>query len=295
MSGMYPPSNIYGENGYLVDSKGNHQVEIPATNPGPSFKISDNVLPDENRFPPHTKKVIQPKQLTLVEVLNSGFVRLVDSMGNDLSIVRNARVSYAAEWRTGEDEGKDQRLIRRLWNDKHTSPFEAVEFVFEVQCPIFVTRQWHRHRRWQYWSLNEVSARYSILPEMFYVPKLEQIGYQSPENKQGRTDRQHEMADIVQRDMETFCEAAFALYNTFNRIDVTRELARGVLPIFTYTHFFAKIDLLNLIDFLTLRQDPHAQWEIRQYANAIEQLVKEVIPVTWDIIWGEHNVRNPQP
>lgn len=224
-----------------------------------------------------------------IPVLDHGFVRLVDSMGSDLSIVRNARVSYAAEWRTGEDAGKDQRLIKRLWNDKHTSPFESVEFVFEVQCPIFVTRQWHRHRRWQYWSLNEVSARYSVLPELFYIPNQEQIGYQSPENKQGRTDNKHDLADIIQRDMETFCQAAFALYKTFNKFDVTRELARGVLPFFTYTHFFCKIDLLNLIDFLVLRKDPHAQWEIRQYANVIESLVKQVVPVTWEVIWGDSN------
>lgn len=110
--------------------------------------------------------------MTKIDVLNHGFVRLVDHMGSDLSIVRNARVSYDAEWRAGEDEGKDAKLIDYLVRNHHTSPLESVNFTFEVKAPIFVFRQWHRHRTW---SFNEVSARYSELPEEFYVPDEVQI------------------------------------------------------------------------------------------------------------------------
>jgi thymidylate synthase (FAD) len=115
-------------------------------------------------------------------VLDHGFVRRVDSMGSDISIVRAARVSYDAAWRAGENEGSDARLIRYLWRNKHTSPFEAVEFQFEVKAPIFVFRQWHRHRTW---SFNELSGRYKELPEEFYLPSPENVGTQSKDNKQG--------------------------------------------------------------------------------------------------------------
>src|ERR1700686_1662122 len=126
-----------------------------------------------------------------IKVLDHGHVRLVESMGSDLSIVRNARVSYDAEWRTGEDDGKDARLIDYLVKHGHTSPFEAVQFTFDVKAPIFVFRQWHRHRTW---SFNEISARYAELPEEFYVPAVEQITMQHTSNKQMRTESQHPVA-----------------------------------------------------------------------------------------------------
>jgi thymidylate synthase (FAD) len=121
--------------------------------------------------------------MSLVNVLDHGFVRLVDSMGDDVSIVRAARVSYDAAWRAGEDQGSDTRLINYLWKNHHTSPFEAVTFTFEVKAPIFVFRQWHRHRTW---SFNELSARYRELPEEFYVPDPALIGEQAKDNKQAR-------------------------------------------------------------------------------------------------------------
>src|SRR5678815_1755750 len=121
--------------------------------------------------------------LSNIKCLDRGWVRLVDHMGSDLSIVRAARVSYDAAWRTGEDEKSDEKLLRYLWNHAHTSPFEAVTFTFEVKAPIFVFRQWHRHRTQSY---NEMSARYTELPEEFYVPRLEDIGEQSKFNKQAR-------------------------------------------------------------------------------------------------------------
>ena len=113
------------------------------------------------------------------KVLNHGHVRLVESMGSDLSIVRNARVSYDAEWRAGDDDGKDAKLLNYLLKNHHTSPFESCVFTFDVRAPIFIFRQWHRHRTW---SFNEISARYSELPEEFYVPELDQITTQSATN-----------------------------------------------------------------------------------------------------------------
>jgi thymidylate synthase (FAD) len=117
-------------------------------------------------------RVLEPSRR---DVLDHGFVRLVDSMGSDLSIARAARVSYDAAWRAGEDQGSDARLINYLWRNHHTSPFEAVTFTFEVKAPIFVFRQWHRHRTW---SFNELSARYRELPEEFYLPDIDKIGAQ---------------------------------------------------------------------------------------------------------------------
>lgn len=214
--------------------------------------------------------------MTLVQVLDHGHVRLVEYMGSDLSIVRNARVSYNAEWRTGEDEGKDAKLIQYLWRNRHTSPFEAVQFTFDIKCPIFVARQWHRHRTWAY---NEVSARYAELPEEFYVPALEQITTQSKDNKQMRTTEQHGAAAEIAGILALQCEQSFKCYRSLLKVGCPRELARGVLPLNTYTHFFATVDLRNLFHFLELRLHEHAQYEIRVYAQALLELVRHVVPV----------------
>ena len=215
-----------------------------------------------------------------IDVLDHGFVRLVESMGSDLSVVRAARVSYDAAWRAGADEGSDERLIRYLWRNGHTSPFEAVEFQFEVKAPIFVFRQWHRHRTWAY---NELSARYRPLPEEFYVPHPENVGVQSASNKQGR-DLSDTAAIAKQRISEiasyrVMCEGAFYEYRRLLEFGWPRELARGVLPVSTYSHMFAKVDLKNLFHFLSLRLDPHAQHEIRVYGEAIRDLIRPVVPV----------------
>src|ERR1035437_1410229 len=135
--------------------------------------------------------------MSKIDVLNGGYVRLVDHMGSDLAIVRSARVSYDAEWREvveGEIDSKDEKLINYLMKNKHTSPFESVVFTFEVCAPIFVFRQWHRHRTWSY---NEVSARYTELDMGWYAPALEQITTQSTSNKQMRTTEQHPMAQSI--------------------------------------------------------------------------------------------------
>jgi thymidylate synthase (FAD) len=212
-----------------------------------------------------------------VDVLDHGFVRLVDSMGSDLSISRAARVSYDAAWRAGEDQGSDDRLIRYLWCNHHTTPFEAVTFTFEVKAPIFVLRQWHRHRTW---SFNELSARYRELPEEFYVPEPENIGTQSKNSKQGRDlGAIANDASLCSESIREACGAAFTTYRKLLAAGVPRELARSVLPVATYSHMFATVDLLNLLKFLTLRCDAHAQHEIRVYADAMRELARAIVPV----------------
>lgn len=210
-----------------------------------------------------------------IKVLDHGLVRLVDSMGNDLSVVRAARVSYGAEWRTGEDEGKDSKLLNYLVKNKHTSPFESCVFTFEVKAPIFVFRQWHRHRTW---SFNEISARYAVLPEEFYVPELEKITTQSSSNKQMRTDELNPNAFSVRETIAVTCEKAFEQYRKLIEYGCPRELARSVLPVATYSHMFATIDLHNLMHFLKLRLHSHAQYEIRVYAEAMLKLIEPIVP-----------------
>lgn len=212
-----------------------------------------------------------------IKVLNHGLVRLVDSMGSDLSVVRSARVSYDAEWRAGEDEGKDAKLIDYLVRNHHTSPMESVTFTFEVKAPIFVLRQWHRHRTWSY---NEVSARYSELPEEFYVPEVSQITTQSASNKQMRTEEIHPQAEAMQAAIHRAGVNAFSEYKRLLLSGVPRELARGVLPVNTYSHMFASVDLHNLAHFLRLRLHSHSQYEIRVYAQAILELIEPIVPVT---------------
>lgn len=217
-----------------------------------------------------------------IKLLDHGYVRLVDHMGNDLSIIRSARVSYNADWRTGEDEGKDEKLIRYLIKNRHTSPLESVQFTFEVKAPIFVFRQWHRHRTWNY---NEVSARYTELPEEFYVPAVEHIGEQSKDNKQVRNIK--EISDEDRKNIEPeiewykkHCEASFKLYKELIDLGWARELARMCLPFSTYSKMFAGVNLHNLFHFLSLRLHSHAQYEIRVYAEALLQLIEPVVPVT---------------
>src|SRR5687768_4147339 len=156
----------------------------------------------------------------MISVLDHGFVRLVDSMGGDLSVIRSARVSYDAEWRTGENEGKDAKLINYLMKNRHNSPFESVTFTFEVKAPIFVFRQWHRHRTW---SFNEVSARYSELPEEFYVPDPNQITTQSASNKQMRTHEINPCAKMASNSMEGCMRECFLLYGDLLHNGVPRE------------------------------------------------------------------------
>jgi thymidylate synthase (FAD) len=212
-----------------------------------------------------------------IDCLDHGFVRLVDSMGGDLSVVRAARVSYDAAWRAGEDEKSDKRLINYLWRNHHTTPFEAVTLTFEVHAPIFVFRQWHRHRTWSY---NELSARYRPLPTVFYVPELDKIGQQSTSSKQARVFGEGNIERQVEIDRyKAQCANSFALYLDLLEAGWPKELARMCLPVSTYSHMFATVDLLNLLKFLTLRCHEHAQYEIRVYAEAMLELARDVAPI----------------
>ncbi|NQW81311.1 MAG: FAD-dependent thymidylate synthase [Polaromonas sp.] len=213
----------------------------------------------------------------MIKVLNHGHVRLVEHMGSDLSIVRSARVSYDAAWRAGEDEGKDAKLINYLVKNGHTSPLEAVQFTFDIKAPIFVLRQWHRHRTW---SFNEVSARYTALPEEFYIPEVSQITTQSLSNKQMRTDVEHPDAVMLQEQIAGHCHDSFRLYHAMLERGMPRELARGILPLNTFSHMFATVDLHNLAKFCKLRSHEHAQYEIRVYAQAMLDLIEPLVPVT---------------
>lgn len=222
-----------------------------------------------------------------INVLDHGFVRHVDSMGGDISVVRSARVSYDAAPRAGNDKGSDARLLAYLMRNGHTTPFESVTFTFEVMAPIFVLRQWMRHRTQSY---NELSARYRPLPELFYVPEPHLIGAQSEDNKQMRTvltkeefeslpqEKQKE-AIAVSNTIRTQCELAFAAYRELMARKVPRELARGVLPVHTYSHMFTTMNLHNLSKFLVERLHPHAQYEIRVYAEAMLEMIREVVPL----------------
>lgn len=212
----------------------------------------------------------------MIKILNHGHVRLVEAMGSDLSIVRSARVSYNADWRTGDDEGKDAKLIYYLMKNRHTTPFESVSFTFEIKAPIFVFRQWHRHRTWSY---NEISARYSELPEEFYIPDPAYIGEQSTTNKQGRVIREIAGRGVEVDAYTRHCQQAFTLYHNLLSYGWPRELARSCLPVSTYSKMFATVNLHNLFHFLKLRLDPHAQYEIRVYASAMLQLIRPVVPI----------------
>lgn len=212
----------------------------------------------------------------MVPLLDHGYVRLVDYMGNDLSVVRSARVSFDADWKAGTEE-RDARLIRRLMHDRHTTPFEAVVFTFEIKAPIMVFRQWHRHRTQSY---NELSARYSELPEEFYVPEGVHFTTQNPTNKQGRTDVVHPRAEEFRERIRAHCETAFALYHEMLEAGVSREIARLPLPLGTYSRMFATANLLNWFRFLSLRMPGDAQMEIRVYAAQLWQLIAKVCPVS---------------
>jgi len=210
------------------------------------------------------------------KILDHGLLRCVDHMGTDLSIVRNARVSYDAVWRTGIDGKSDEGLINYLMNNGHNTPFESVSVTFEVKAPIFVFRQWHRHRTQSY---NELSARYRELPEEFYVPELDQITTQSTDNKQMRTTEQHPCAADIQKIIKDQNELAFRAYRGLIEVGCPRELARSVLPVGTYSHMFATANLHNWFRFLGERLHPHAQYEIRVYAESILEVLENLFPV----------------
>jgi thymidylate synthase (FAD) len=212
-----------------------------------------------------------------IRVLDHGFVRLVDYMGNDAAIVQAARVSYGAGTKK---RSEDAALIRYLLRHKHTSPFEMVEVKLHVKAPIFVARQWVRHRTA---SANEISGRYSILSDEMYLPDDTQISFQSGDNKQGRSAAEvpPEVRARVRELLLAGQREAYAGYQEMIDAEIARELARIALPLSVYTEWYWKIDLHNLFHFLALRLDPHAQFEIRIYAEAIALIVERLAPVAY--------------
>jgi thymidylate synthase (FAD) len=213
-----------------------------------------------------------------IPCLDHGFVRLVDYMGSDESIVQAARVSYG---KGTKKVRQDRGLIRYLLRHQHTSPFEMVEFKFHCKMPIFVARQWIRHRTA---SVNEYSLRYSRAIDCFYIPAPEQIRLQSKTNRQGRSEENvpAELQQKVLAILKDHAEKSWADYEEFEKMDVARELARMHLPLSLYTEWYWKIDLSNLLHFLKLRLDIHAQYEIRIYAEAIAGIVRQIVPMTWE-------------
>ena len=211
-------------------------------------------------------------------VLDHGFVRLIDYMGSDESIVQSARVSYG---RGTKQLLQDRGLIRYLMRHKHTTPFEMVEFKFHVKLPIFVARQWIRHRSA---NVNEYSGRYSVMKEEFYVPKAEDVRFQSTLNKQGRSAEEvpDELKEKLLEHLKESQTAAYQKYSEFVDTGLAREIARINLPLSLYTEWYWKIDLHNLFHFLRLRMDPHAQQEFREYAKIMAEMVKTVCPLAYE-------------
>ena len=240
-----------------------------------------------------TKRVTSPElEKILYEalpVLDHGFVRVVDYMGDDSSIVQSARVSYGkGTKKVSTDEG----LIKYLMRHWHSTPFEMCEIKYHVKLPIFIARQWIRHRTA---NVNEYSARYSILDKEFYLPKKEHLAAQSKNNRQGRGEvLEGDQADKVLSLLKDDAERTYDNYETMlnERYDgsvvdekepgLARELARMNLTLNTYTQWYWKTDLLNLMNFLRLRADRHAQYEIRAYADAMLDTVKKWVPITYE-------------
>ncbi|MDH4389353.1 MAG: FAD-dependent thymidylate synthase [Fimbriimonas sp.] len=219
-----------------------------------------------------------------IKVLDKGFVRLVDYMGGDQRIVQSARVSYGEGTKTVR---QDRALIHYLLRNWHTSPFEQVQLTFHCKMPIFIARQWIRHRTAR---LNEISGRYSVMKDEFYVPEPSKVSYQSSDNKQGRggvLPLDEAMAVIAQLEREQ--KEAYAGYTSMLDQGVARELARTNLPLSLYTEWYWQIDLHNLFHFIRLRADSHAQYEIRAYAEALAQCAKAVAPMAYEA-FEEHIV-----
>ena len=223
-----------------------------------------------------------------IKVLDKGFIRVVDYMGNDSSIVQAARVSYG---KGTKKKSLDKGLIRYLLRHKHTTPFEMCEIKLHVKLPIFIARQWIRHRTA---NINEYSARYSILEDEFYIPRKINLAKQSISNKQGRGKVIDD--ELAKKIIQILKEDSKRNYNNYlwmlnekeyeeydnTRESLSRELARINLTLNTYTQWYWKVDLHNFMHFLSLRADSHSQFEIRAYADILLELLKKWVPITYD-------------
>jgi len=212
-----------------------------------------------------------------IKCLDKGFVRLVDSMGGDDAIVQAARVSYG---KGTSKVSQDRGLIRYLMRHRHTTPFEMVEFKFHCKMPIFVARQWVRHRTA---NINEYSLRYSEARDEFYYPDPKHIQLQSALNKQGRAGKiPKKITDKVLQYFKEISERSFEMYQELNEAGLARELIRAILPVNLYTEWYWKNDLHNLLHFISLRSDSHAQYEIRVFSDAMAESVQKVAPFAWE-------------
>ena len=240
-----------------------------------------------------TKRVISPQLenilFNVIPILDHGFIRVIDYMGDDSSIVQAARVSYG---KGTKKLNQDKSLINYLLSHKHSTPFEMNEIKFHIKLPIFVARQWIRHRTA---NVNEYSARYSILDEEFYIPKIDDVKPQSQQNNQGRSGEiDKNLGKHYLSLMRENAKINFSSYHHLLNLDekgnildekrsgIARELARMVLPLNSYTQWYWKIDLHNLMHFLALRFDPHAQYEIRVYADVMIDILKKWVPLTYE-------------
>ena len=240
-----------------------------------------------------TKRVTSPElEKILYEampVLDHGFVRVVDYMGDDTSIVQSARVSYG---KGTKKVSTDSGLIKYLMRHRHSTPFEMCEIKYHIKLPIFIARQWIRHRTA---NVNEYSARYSIMDKEFYVPSKENLAAQSTINRQGRGNLINgTQADSILKILKEDAERNYQHYEEMlnekfdgsiideKKQGLARELARMNLTLNSYTQWYWKTDLLNLLNFLALRADSHAQFEIREYANVMMDTVRKWVPTTYE-------------
>ena len=250
-------------------------------------------IKDQQNQENKTKRVPAPELEKIlyeaIPLLDHGFIRVVDYMGDDTSIVQAARVSYG---KGTKKVSPDAGLIKYLMRHWHSTPFEMCEIKYHVKLPIFIARQWIRHRTA---NVNEYSARYSILDKEFYLPAQEHLAAQSKSNRQGRGDvlegeQAKRVLDLLKNDAERTSENYETMLNEKydgsiideNGVGLARELARMNLTLNTYTQWYWKTDLLNLMNFLRLRADHHAQYEIRTYADAMLDTLKRWVPITYD-------------
>ncbi len=256
-------------------------------------KEQSQEIKDQQSQANNTKRVTAPELEKIlyeaIPILDHGFIRVVDYMGDDTSIVQAARVSYG---KGTKKVNTDAGLIKYLMRHWHSTPFEMCEIKYHVKLPIFIARQWIRHRTA---NVNEYSARYSILDKEFYLPSPENLAAQSQSNRQGRGDvikdeQAKKVLDLLKNDAErTYKNYEEMLNERYDgsiidekKSGLARELARMNLTLNTYTQWYWKTDLLNLMNFLRLRADDHAQYEIRAYANAMLDTLKKWVPITYD-------------
>lgn len=253
-------------------------------------QLNEILTEDYSKTKRPTVKTLEEILYEPIKVLDHGFIRVIDYMGDDSAIVQAARVSYG---KGTKQVSQDRGLINYLMRHRHTTPFEMCEIKFHIKLPIFIARQWIRHRTA---SVNEYSARYSILGNEFYLPHPANLAAQSKTNKQGRAKEEvpPEVADKVLSILKNDAVNCYAHYVEMmnedqegniideNAVGITRELARMNLTLNYYTEWYWKINLHNLLHFLSLRADQHAQYEIRVYADAMLDIVKKWVPMAYD-------------